>query len=114
MKTGKLVISILSIVLSLFILLQSCVAGIGNTLAESGEVSGSAGALLAIGFLVAGIVGICTRQGGKGGYVAAGFYILPALIALPNAGSYGDLVVWAVLGLIFGIFFVIATTKQRR
>ena len=71
MKTGKLVIGILSIVLFLLVSLQSCAAGLANTLAENGEVSGSAGFVLALGLLVAGIVNICTRKGGKGGYVAA-------------------------------------------
>ena len=67
MKTGKLVIGILSIVLFLLVALQSCAAGLGNTLADNGEVSGSAGFLLALGLLVAGIINICTRKGGKGG-----------------------------------------------
>ena len=72
MKTGKLVIGILSIVLFLLVSLQSCAAGLANTLAENGEVSGSAGFVLALGLLVAGIVNICTRKGGNGGgvYVA--------------------------------------------
>ena len=111
MKTGKLVIGILSIVLFLLVALQSCAAGLGNTLADNGEVSGSAGFLLALGLLVAGIINICTR---KGGYVAAGFYILPALLALPNAGSYADLYIWAVIGIAFGVFSVIATSRTNR
>ncbi|WP_418718401.1 hypothetical protein [Candidatus Allofournierella merdipullorum] len=114
MKTGKLVIGILSIVLFLLVALQSCAAGLGNTLADNGEVSGSADFLLALGLLVAGIINICTRKGGKGGYVAAGFYILPALLALPNAGSYADLYIWAVIGIAFGVFSVIATSRTNR
>ena len=111
MKTGKLVIGILSIVLFLLVSLQSCAAGLANTLAENGEVSGSAGFVLALGMLVAGIVNICTR---KGGYVAAGFHILPALFALPSAGSYSDLYIWAALSIAFGVFTIIATKKTNR
>lgn len=48
MKTSRLVIGILSIVLFLIISLQSCAVGIGNTLQDNGEVSGSAGFLLAL------------------------------------------------------------------
>lgn len=114
MKTGKLVIGILSIVLFLLVSLQSCAAGLANTLAENGEVSGSAGFVLALGLLVAGIVNICTRKGGKGGYVAAGFHILPALFALPSAGSYSNLYIWAALSIAFGVFTIIATKKTNR
>ena len=67
MKTTKLVLGIISIVLCVFVLFQSCAAGIGNALSENGESSGSAGAILAICLLVAGIVGIATRNGKAGG-----------------------------------------------
>ena len=70
--------------------------------------------MLALGLLVAGIVNICTRKGGKGGYVAAGFHILPALFALPSAGSYSDLYIWAALSIAFGVFTIIATKKTNR
>ena len=48
MKIWKLVSGILSIVLVLFVLFQSCAAGLGNALEANGEVGGSAGVLLAI------------------------------------------------------------------
>ena len=91
MKTSKLVVGIISIVLSILVALQSCAAGLSNALESNGEVSGTAGVLLAISFLVAGIVAICTRNGGKGGYVSAGFYVFFGLIAMMMAGSYADL-----------------------
>ena len=62
MKTSRLVIGIISCVLFLLISLQSCAAGIGNTLEENGEASGSAGFILAVCMLVAGIVGICCNN----------------------------------------------------
>lgn len=58
MKTAKLVIGILSMVLFLVIVLQSCIVGVGNVLVENDEISGSAGVFLAICMLVAGIVGL--------------------------------------------------------
>lgn len=113
MKTAKLVLGIISIVLFLLVSLQSCAAGLGNTLSNSGEVSGTAGFLLALAFLIAGIVGICTRKGGKGGYVSAGFYIVFGLLAMLTAGSYKDLYIWSGLSIIFGIVFIITTRKQN-
>ena len=43
MKTWKLVSGIISIVLSVFVVFQSMIAGLANALEESGQVSGSAG-----------------------------------------------------------------------
>lgn len=54
-------------VLFIFIMFQSCAAGVGNALAENGEVSGSAGAILAFFMLAAGIIGVATRNATKGG-----------------------------------------------
>ena len=112
MKTSKLVVGIISIVLSILVAFQSCAAGLSNALESNGEVSESAGILLALSFLIAGIVAICTRNGGKGGYVSTAFYVVFGLIALLLAGSYADLTIWAVLSIIFGVICAITTRKQ--
>lgn len=70
MKTSKLVVGIISIVLCFLVGLQSCAAGLGNALENNGEIGGTAGLILALSLLIAGIVAICTRNGGKGGYLA--------------------------------------------
>lgn len=71
MKTTKLVLGIISIILFVFVTLQSCAAGVANTLENNGEVSGSAGLILAFCLLIAGIVGIATRNGkNAGAYVS--------------------------------------------
>lgn len=116
MKTTKLVLGIISIVLSVFVLFQSCAAGVANSLSENGETSGSAGLLLAICFLVAGIVGIATRNGKSGGaYTAGGFYIVGALLGFANAGTlYKDLIIWSVIGLAFGIVFIVGTILGKK
>ncbi|MBQ3664167.1 MAG: hypothetical protein IJR83_05415 [Clostridia bacterium] len=107
MKTARLVIGIISIVLFAFITFQSCFAGIGNALSENGEVSGTAGLLLAISMLVAGIVGIATRKHLYGGFVSAGFYFAGALIGIANYGSYKDLAIWSALSFAFSLTFLI-------
>jgi len=62
MKTWKLVSGILSIVLFIVVAFQSCAAGIGNTLAENGEASGSGGIIVAVMMLTGGIVSIVTMK----------------------------------------------------
>ena len=109
MKTLKLVLGILCIVLSVLVLLQSCAAGLSNTLSENGEVGGSAGALTAILMMAGGIVMIATRSGGKGGSIA-GFilYLLAGLLGCSLAGSYSDLKIWGGLSFIIAVINLIA------
>lgn len=58
MKTSKLVVGIISIVLCFLVVLQSCAAGLGNALENNGEIGGTAGLILALSLLIAGIVAI--------------------------------------------------------
>ena len=113
MKTARLVIGIISIVLFVLVSLQSCAAGIGNALAENGEVSGSAGFLLALCMLVAGIVGIVCRKNKVGSIVAGCFYAFGGLIGITNVGSYADLQIWSVLSFIFAVVFVLTGILQK-
>ncbi|MCY1715229.1 hypothetical protein [Caproiciproducens galactitolivorans] len=108
MKTAKLVIGIVSIVLSVFVLFQSCAAGIGNAIANNGETSGSSGLFVAICLLIAGIVGIAARTA-KGGAIASGIvYALGGLIGASNVGTYKDLAIWSVLSFIFAVVFILS------
>jgi len=110
MKTAKLIIGIISIVLFMIIIFQSCATGVVNALENNNEdISGSAGLLLAIAMLIAGIVGIAARES-KGGSITAGvFYVLGAIIGFANLGTFGDLIVWSILALLFGIVFILGT-----
>jgi len=59
--------------------------------------------------LIAGIVGIAARKS-KGGSITAGaFYIFGAIIGFANLGTFGDLIVWSVIALLFGLFFILGT-----
>ena len=96
MKTWKLVSGILSIVLCLFVMFQSCAAGAANALSNNGEVSGSAGFIVSIMMLVGGIVSVVNRKGGKGGNIAIiVLYGIAALFGFTLAGSYADLKIWS-------------------
>ena len=71
MKIWKLVSGILSIIFFALVAMQSCAVGVANTLEDSGEISGSAGILVAVLMLAGGIVSIATRGSEKrGGNIA--------------------------------------------
>lgn len=113
MKTWKLVSGILSIILFFMVSFQSCAVGIGNTLSESGEVSGSAGIIVAIMLLSGGIVSIATRNGGKGGNIALiVLFGIATLFGYALAGSFSDLNIWATWCLINVVFAVITLIKK--
>lgn len=115
MRSLKLILGIISFVLSAIVLFQSCAAGIGNALENNGEVGGSAGVILAICCIVAGIIAIATRNSnGAGSFVAGGFYFAGGILGAACAGSYGDLVIWGVLCMIFGAVFVLGTVICRK
>ena len=109
MKTWKLVSGILSIVLSVFVLFQSALAGVANTMSANGEAGGSAGLFVAILLLAGGIVSICVRKSvKKGGNIAlVVLFGLAALFGFTGAGSYGDLYIWSFWCLINAVLAVV-------
>lgn len=118
MKVWKLVSGILNIVLFALVSFQSCAAGVSNALSENGEVSGSAGVLVAIMLLTGGIVSIVTRKSKKnGGNIALiVLYAIAALIGFACAGSYSDLKIWAgwcVICLVFAVIAIITNKKPE-
>lgn len=113
--TGKLVIGIISVVLFLFISLQSCAVGLGNALSDNGEVSGSFGILVALFMMVAGIVGIVSRNSrSKGGSIACCIlYGMSSLSAYVGAGTYSDLKIWGFLSFVFGYIFLLSIMNKK-
>ncbi len=115
MKIWKLVSGILCIVLSLFVILQSCAAGLSNALEENGESGGTAGVVVAIMLLSGGIVSIATRKGSKGGNIAlVVMFGLAALVGFTLAGSYKDLVIWAGWCLICAVLALIDLIRKPK
>jgi hypothetical protein len=112
MKTAKLSMGIVSIVLAFVVLFQSCAAGVGSALTNSKDSSGGTGVFFAILFIIAGIVGIVARSS-KGGTIAATIiYAIAGLIGVTATGIFKDLVVWGVIALIFAVVFLISVFKQ--
>jgi hypothetical protein len=115
MKTARLCIGIVSMVLFLVIMFQSCAAGIGEAL--SGDEGGSAGSGFFVAFLmlIAGIVGVCTRKSVVGAYITAIFYVIAGIIGVSSIGSFfADLVIWGVVSFIFGALFVIGGILTKK
>lgn len=115
MKIWKLVSGILSCVLFVFVTFQSCAAGVANTLEENGELSGSAGLLVAVLMLAGGIVSIATRNSEKkGGNIALiVLFALAALVGFANYGSYSDLVIWSIWCLINAVLAVVSIISEK-
>ena len=116
MKAWKLVSGILSIVLFAVVAFQSCAAGVANTLESNGEVSGSAGILLAILMLSGGIVSIAKRNAqGKGGNIALiVLFGIAAIVGFANVGSYSDLAIWSGWCLINAVLAVLALIGGKK
>ena len=121
MKTWKLVSGIISIVLSVFVVFQSMMAGLANALEESEQVSGSAGLVVSICMLCGGIVSIVSRKNNskknnsKGTNIA--LLILFGLATLTGfilAGNYSDLYLWSAWCLINVVLAFISLRKGIR
>lgn len=109
----RLVIGILSIVLFFLICFQSCAAGIVNAFEANGSSSGTAGVILAVCWLVAGIVGIAGRKSTGAIGTAAGFYIVGGLLGFFNIGIYEDLAIWSALSIAFAIICILSVVCKR-
>ncbi|MDE7017772.1 MAG: hypothetical protein K2P65_09400 [Lachnospiraceae bacterium] len=116
MKTWKLVSGILSIVLFVIVIFQSCAAGIVDAIEDSGGASGGAGMIVAIAMLSGGIVSIATRKSeGKGGNIALiVLFGLAALVGFALAGNFADLNIWAAWCLVNAVLAVIALVRDGK
>lgn len=114
MKTARLILGIITVVLFIVILFQSCATGAVNAINNSNDIGGTAGLFVAFLSLIAGIIAIATRSSSIGAFVAGGFYIVSGFIGTTNAKVYTDLEIWGFLFLLFGTFFVYSGIKQRK
>ncbi|MEA4919785.1 MAG: hypothetical protein VB078_02500 [Clostridiaceae bacterium] len=114
MKTAKLIIGIISIVLTFLIMFQSCAASIGDALADEEGNSGINGTIVAFLMLIAGIVAIAARKSKGGGIFCLILYALAGIIGITSKGIYGDLMIWGGLNLIFAAIFLIGTLTYRK
>lgn len=109
----KKVIGIISIVLFILVSFQSCAAGVGNTLSNNKEASGTAGFMLAILMLIAGIIAIISKASKGMTITSIVFYVLAFIIGICNVGHYSDLKIWSILNLIFAALLIFHIVKNK-
>ncbi len=114
--TGKLVLGILSIVLSMVVMLQSCAAGVSNALLDNGETSGTTGFLVALNLLITGIIAIAARKS-----VSKVPWIIATVLLWLNyfygkvlSESYSDLVIWGFLSYAVGVFYLLTSMRSKK
>lgn len=122
MKTVKLVIGIMSILVFGIGMLLSLVNGLINDEIGITAETISRGMIVVLAasaaFSIAGIIGIMIRHSKGGGIIAGIFYLIAALIGFVSLETYSglviwavDLVVWAVVAAILGIVFIIGSAN---
>lgn len=95
MKTVKLVLGIISLVLCCIVLFQSCAANVYTSMSgDKNDLSAGSGFLFFLLMLVAGITGIAARKSRGGSITAAVFYVLAGLMGVSSSGVFKDLQVW--------------------
>jgi Ca2+/Na+ antiporter len=110
----KKVIGITSIVLFILVAFQSCAAGVGNVLSNNKEASGSAGIMLAILMLIAGIIAIISKYSKGMTITSIVFYVLAFIVGIANVGHFKDLQIWSILNLIFAALLVFHIFKNKQ
>ena len=115
MKTMRLVVGIVSMVLVLLIMFQSCAAGVGNVMSGNEETSGFSGLVLSICFLIAGVVGVAThKKGGGGAITSIIFYTIGGILGISNYGSFADLQIWSILSFIFALLYLLSIIIKKK
>ena len=115
-SSGRLTIGIISILLFVLVSFQSCAVGFGNALEQNKNTTGTNGIGFALFVLIAGIVGICTRnsKGRVGTVITTVLYWLASVLTVDTGNSYGDLPIWGALSFAFGIVFLISAIKTKK
>lgn len=109
MKVWKIVSGILSIIFSCIVLLQSCAAGVVETIDNAETADGSLGLMVAILLLAGGIMSLALTKSIKGGNIAIAIvFALAALCGYAGGSVYGDIVIWATWALICAVLAVVA------
>ena len=114
MKTSKLIIGIISIVLPFLILFQSCAATAADALTDGDGTAGFAGILVSLMMLIAGIVSVATRKSSGGSTFCLICYALAGVIGITMSGIFADLKVWGGLCILFALIFLFGTIRHKK
>lgn len=114
LRLPRMIIGILSVIMFIIVMFQSCATNVVNTLgSNTADTSAGGGTLLAFALLIAGITGALGRDSLKATLTAAIIYLVGALIGFISLGTFGDLVVWSIIALIFGALNVFCWWKGK-
>lgn len=114
-RLARTIIGILSLVAFIFVMFQSCAANVVNAMeANTADASAGGGTLLAFILLIAGITTALGRDNAKATLVAAIMYEVGAIIGFASLGTYGDLVFWSIIAVLFGALDVYSWWRSRR
>lgn len=116
MRVWKLVSGILSLILFLVVMLQSCAAGVVDAVENEGGTGGAAGLFFGLLLLAAAIVSIATRNSMKKGCDVALIVLfgLAAVIGFAAHGVYSDLIVWSVWATINAVLAFVSISKKNK
>lgn len=112
MKNWKLISGIISMVLFIIIVMQSCALRVAEAFSQEDGNSGT-GVIVAILVLAAGIVSVVTHRGGKGGSVALIVLYALAMLLGFSATVYADLKVYAVWCLVCLVIACIDLARRK-
>jgi len=117
-ETPRVVIGIITIVLFFLLQVESCLAGVGESLqsifSDSAGSSGETGYIVSFFFLIAGIMSIACRKS-KGGSIVAGIvYTFCGMALVQEDFSYfKDLAIYCFLSFVFGGIMIIGGALQK-
>ena len=114
MKTAKLIVGIVSIVLTFLVMVQSCAAVVGDALIDEGGTGGGVGIIVAILMLIAGITAIAARNSRGGTLFCTILYVIGGVVGLTMNGIYGDLQIWGGLCLVFALIFLVSLVHRKQ
>lgn len=115
-SVGKLVIGIISVVLSFVIGLQSFTVLIDNALSPNKDMSGMIGFLVAFLILIAGIVGIITQNSKElGGTIACiALYGISTMTSFFVTITFLSLKIWGVIALLFALVHLFSLIYSKK
>ena len=114
MKTAKLVLGIFSIVICVYVLFQSFLAGLINTIRVTGESSGTGGMFLSMLMLAGGIVGIAGKKSRSCAITCTILYFVASVIGFLSAGTlYRDLYIGSYVCFAFFAFYFVSIWAQQ-
>ncbi len=116
MKVVKIIIGILSILISAVTALQTYALSVitnvaGDLLGGLGMMTGTA---MAAVFLVGGLLGIILCDNKIGGIIAGVVYLAGAVVGFIKMNEYSDLLIWAVVSAVFCVVFALGSVFMKR